>query len=81
MSRTGISLPSPMQLFASANRDHDDEDDDPDEDEEFSRRNENQMESLGLVSEVIHCSFKYLDKLNLGGRTYIVTGKNDLYRN
>ncbi len=43
-----------MQLFASANRDHDDENDDPDEDEEFSRRNDNQMESLGLVSEVIN---------------------------
>ena len=53
MSRAGISLPSPMQLFTSANRDHDDEDDDQDEDEEFSRRNENQIESLGIVSEVL----------------------------
>ena len=54
MSRAGISLPSPMQLFASANCDHDDdEDDDQDEDEEFSRRKENQMESLGIVSEVL----------------------------
>jgi len=53
MSRTGISLPSPIQIFASANRDHDD-DEDQDEDEEFSRRNENPMESLGIASEVLY---------------------------